>query len=176
LCVLVRFPPGRGKILFKYSTPPPPPLRASIHGYLQYSGRGRGRPANHPPPPQYLLTRHATQLQGDLPTPLTQNNTQQHTTTLQHYTTALGYIKLPMYLLFLWRLYLMVLRAATSLLSFTRALEGVGSENLNFFGPKWHSLCSCHFRAQKSLNFQGPPLPMPLVMMLHASKALHTAP
>ncbi len=36
--------------------------------------------------------------------------------TQQHYTTALGYIKLPMYQLFLWRLYLMVLRGATSLL------------------------------------------------------------
>ncbi len=57
--------------------------------------------------------------------------TQQHTTTLQHYTTALGYIKLPMYLLFLWRLYIMDLRAATSLLG---ALEGMGPENLDFFG------------------------------------------
>jgi hypothetical protein len=82
--------------------------RASIHGYLQFSGRGRS--ANHPPPPQYLLTRHTIQLQGNLPTPLTHNNTK------QNYTTAFGYIKLPMYLLFLWRLYLMVLRAATSLL------------------------------------------------------------
>jgi hypothetical protein len=34
--------------------------------------------------------------------------------------------------LFLWRLYLMVLRGATSLLG---ALEGVGPENLDFFGP-----------------------------------------
>ncbi len=46
---------------------------------------------------------------GDLPTPLTHNNTQ------QHYTTALGYIKLLMYQLFLWRLYIMVLRGAISL-------------------------------------------------------------
>ncbi len=61
----------------------------------------------------------------------------------------------------------MVLRAATSLLG---ALEGVDPEKLDFFGPKWHSLCLCHFRAQTSLDFQGPPLPMPLVMMLHASK------
>ncbi len=36
----------------------------------------------------------------------------------------------------------------------------------------WHSLCSGHFRAQKSLDFQGPHLPMPLVMMLHPSKPL----
>ncbi len=54
------------------------------------------------------------------------NNTQQHN------TTALGYRKLPMYQLFLWRLYLMVLRGATSLLG---TLEGVGPENLDFFGP-----------------------------------------
>jgi hypothetical protein len=47
---------------------------------------------------------------------------------------------------------------------------------LHFFGPKWHSLRWCHFRAPKSLDFQGPPLPMPLVMMLLASKPLHTAP
>jgi hypothetical protein len=38
-----------------------------------------------------------------------------------------------MYLLFLWRLYLMVLRAATSLLG---ALEGVGPENQDFLGPE----------------------------------------
>jgi hypothetical protein len=103
----------------------------------------------------------------------THNNRQQQTTTQQQYTTALGHIKLPMYQLFLWRLYLIVLRRATSLLG---ALEGVGPENLDFFGPKWHSLCSCHFRAQKSLDCQGPPLPMPLVMMLHSSKPLCTAP
>jgi hypothetical protein len=57
--------------------------------------------------------------------------------------------------------YVMVLRRATS-------LRGT----LDFFGPKWHSLRSCHFRAQKSLDFQGPPLPMPRVMMLHSSKPL----
>jgi hypothetical protein len=78
-------------------------------------------------------------------------NTQQHTTTdnntQQQYTTALGYIKLKMYQLFLWHLYLMVLRSATSLLG---ALEGVGPKNLDFLG---------HFRVQKSLDFQGPPLP-----------------
>jgi hypothetical protein len=38
---------ARNKILCNYSTPPPP-QRASIHGYLQYSGRGRS--ANHPHP------------------------------------------------------------------------------------------------------------------------------
>ncbi len=93
------------------------------------------------PVTQNCVGRELNRGQGDLPTPLTHNNTQ------QHYTTALGYIKLQMYQLFLWRLYLMVLRGATSLL---RALEGVGPENLDFFGPKWRSLRS-----------------MPLVMMLH---------
>ncbi len=58
------------------------------------------------PTPTPWIPPHTTKLQGDLPAPLTHNNTQ------QHYTTALGYIKLPMYLLFLWPY---------------------------FFGPKWHS-------------------------------------
>ncbi len=108
------------------SNPPPPP-RACIHGYLDtytiVRGGGGGLPTN----PHPWIPPHTTQLQGDLPTPLTHNNT-------QHYTTALGYIKLPMYQLFLWRLYIMVLRGATSWLG---ALEGVGPENLDFFGPKW---------------------------------------
>jgi hypothetical protein len=76
-------------ILCNYSTPPPTQQQASMYIYLNYSGR--------PPHP---------------------SNTQQHTTTdnntQQQYTTAPGYIKLPMYQLFLWRLYLMVLRSATS--------------------------------------------------------------
>jgi hypothetical protein len=97
----------------------------------------------------------------------TQQHTKTHNNIQQHDTTALRYIKLPMYQLFLWRLYIMVLRGATSLLG---ALEG------DFLGPKWHSLRSCHFRAQKSLDFQGPPLPMPRVMRLHPSKPLCTAP
>jgi hypothetical protein len=32
------------------------------------------------------------------------------------------------------------------------------------------------FWAQNSLDFQGPPLPLPLAMMLHPSKSLRTAP
>jgi hypothetical protein len=58
----------------------------------------------------------------------------------------------------------MVLRHGTSLLG---ALERVGPENLDFLGPEM---------ATSSLDFQGPPLPMPLVIMLHASKPLRTAP
>jgi hypothetical protein len=36
-------------------------------------------------------------------------------------------------------------------------LEGVGPESETFLG-----FARCHFRAQKSLDFQGPPLPMAL--------------
>jgi hypothetical protein len=49
--------------------------------YLQYGGRGRGKSANHPPPliPPHkthnTAARIPTQLQGDLPTPPTHNNT-----------------------------------------------------------------------------------------------------
>jgi hypothetical protein len=66
----------------------PHPLNTSSHNTA----------ARRPPHPSY--TQHNT----------THNNTQ------QHYTTALWNIKLPMYQLFLWRLYIMVLRGATSLL------------------------------------------------------------
>jgi hypothetical protein len=54
------------------------------------------------------------------------------------------YIKLPMYLLFIWRLDIMILIGENPLLG---PLEGLGPENLDFFEPKW---CSLH-----SLPFQG---------------------
>ncbi len=114
-----------------------------------------------PTSPQPLNTCSHNTATRRPPTPLTHNNTQ------QQYTTALGYIKLPMYQLFLWRLYLMVLRSATSLLG---TLEGVGPENRDFFGP-WNGTSKASaIWAQKS------PLPMPLVMMMHSSKPLRTAP
>jgi hypothetical protein len=132
------------------------------------------------PHPLNSFSHNTVQLQGDLPTPLTHNNTQQHTTThhntQQHTTTIHNSTRVhkttnvPVVFM-AW--YVMILRGATSLLG---ALEGVGPENFDFFGPKWHSLRLCHFRAQKSLDFQGPPLPMPPVMMLHPSKSLRTAP
>jgi hypothetical protein len=34
---------------------------------------------------------------------------------------------------------------------------------LDFFGPKWQSFRPLPFQGPKSLDFQGPPLPMPLV-------------
>jgi hypothetical protein len=58
-----------------------------------------------------------------------------------------------MYQLFLWRLYLMVMRGATSLLG---ALEGVGPENRDFFGP-WNSTSEASaIWVQKSRNDVAP--------------------
>ena len=48
--------------------------------------------------------------------------------------------------------YVMVLRSATAL---GGALEL--HWHLNFCGPKWHSLRSCHFRAQKVSIFRAHP-------------------
>ncbi len=97
------------------------------------------KPRRQPMSPEYLLTQHSCK---ETSPPLLHTTT--HHNTQQHTTTALGYIKLPMYQLSLRCLYLMILRGATSLLG---ALEGVGPENLDFFEPKWQSLRSCHFRA-----------------------------
>ncbi len=162
-----------------YVTIAPPPT--SKHPwFLHYSGRGS--PATTSPLPLNTYSHNIATRRPPHPSNMQQHttthkNTQQQTTThnnsTQQHITALGYIKLPMYQLFLLRLYFIVLRSATALLG---ALEGVGPENIDFFWPKWHSLRSCHFRTQKSLDFQGPPLPMPLVMLLHSSKPLRTAP
>jgi hypothetical protein len=66
-------------------------------------GEGEGEPCQ--PAQSPWISAHTTQLQGDLRTPLTHNNTQEHPTThkntQQQYTTALGYIKLPMSRIFL---------------------------------------------------------------------------
>jgi hypothetical protein len=43
-------------------------------------------------------------------------------------------------------------------------VKGVSLENLDFFGPKWHSLRMLPFQGPKSLIFQGLPLPVTLVM------------
>jgi hypothetical protein len=37
-----------------------------------------------------------------------------------------------------------------------RLLEGVGLENLNFLGPKWHLLCSLTFQGPKKSQYSGP--------------------
>ncbi len=76
--VLVSWPPGRGQILCKYSTPPP----TSIPTLKWWGGGG----VLATTPPQYLLTHSYKE------NPLTGNNTQQHTRTpnnrQQHTTTV----------------------------------------------------------------------------------------
>jgi hypothetical protein len=50
--------------------------------------------------------------------------------------------------------------------SITRAIRwggGVGHENLDFFAPDGTRFARCHCRAQKSFDFQGPPIPVVLV-------------
>jgi hypothetical protein len=49
--------------------------------------------------------------------------------------------------------------------------------NLNrlFLGPIGFRLARCHFRSQKILDFQGPPISMALEMYLSASKSLRTS-
>jgi len=51
-------------------------------------------------------------------------------------------------------------------------LEGLGHENLDFFGPKQLSLRSSCFRAQKSLDFHAPTLPIARVMSLPCIKII----
>jgi hypothetical protein len=132
---------------------PPLPPPGSIPGYLhvQYGGRGRASSANHPPPPLSLSQHTQHSCKGTYSTYLQ--------TTTHNRATTLVYIKLPMYLLYIWRLYLIVLRRATSLFG---AMERVGPENLDFFGPKWHSLCLLPFQGPKKvLIFRAHPFQCP---------------
>jgi hypothetical protein len=69
-----------------------------------------------------------------------------------------------MYLLFIWRGMLMRDN------SFGGPLEGWALKIEAFLG-----FARCHFRAQKSLDFQGPPLPMALEMDFPALKSLRPA-
>jgi hypothetical protein len=62
------------------------------------------------------------------------------------------YIKLPMYLFFIWRLDFMILMRENPLLG---PLEAVGPENITFVGPKGGFVCS-NFRTQNSLDFPDP--------------------
>jgi len=68
------------------------------------------------------------------------------------------YIKLPMYLFFIWRLDL-------ESSHWTRPMS-------TFLDPNGTCFARCHFRAQKSLDFQDTPLPIVLVMDLPTSKLL----
>jgi hypothetical protein len=49
------------------------------------------------------------------------------------------------------------------------------SGKIDFFRPKLHSLRSLPFQVPKSLDFQGPPLPIALEMDFTASKSLRPA-
>jgi hypothetical protein len=124
--------------------------------YTIVGGEGGGLPTS--PHPLNTSSHNTATRRPPHPSYTQQHTTTYNNTTQQHYTTALGYIKLPMYQLFLWRLNLMVFRGATSLLG---ALEGVGPENLDFFGPKWQLLRSLPFQGPKRLNFQGHPFQCP---------------
>ncbi len=132
----------------------PPTSPGSIPGYLQYGVRGRGSSANHPPTPsslryQSLHTIHTTLLQGYLHSRKdayipTHNNKQQSYNTVIHKITNVPVV--------IWRLYLMVLRRATSIQG---ALEEVGPENRDFFGPwKGNERSECHL-GPKKLRFSG---------------------
>jgi hypothetical protein len=140
----VRIPPGNPPL----AQPRKIQEQKTIGAYTIVGGGVRGRPANHPPPPEYLLTQHRCK---ETSPPLFHTTTHNNSTWV-HKTTNVSIVFMA--------LILNGFEGATSLLG---ALERVGPENLDFFGPKWHSLRLCHFRAQKSLDFQGPPLPMPLV-------------
>ncbi len=68
----------------------------------------------------------------------------------------------------------MVLWRAIPLLG---ALEGVGPGNLDFFGPKWHSLRLLQFQGPKKVSiFIAQSLQWPLFWVLPASKSLRPAP
>ncbi len=54
--------------------------------------------------------------------------------------------------------------------------KGWALKILTFSGPSGTRFAHCHFSAQKSLDFHGPPLTMPLEMDLPAPKSLNPAP
>ncbi len=61
------------------------------------------------------------------------------------------------------------------LLSGFRLTQSTGTVNQNtpHIRPKWHSLCSLPFQGPKKiLDFQGPTLPMPLVMDVASLKTI----
>jgi len=67
----------------------------------------------------------------------------------------------------------MILMRANLLLG---ALEGMGSENLDFFGPKWDTLCLRLFQGPKKSRFLGPPLLMALEMGVAEAKTFRFIP
>ncbi len=74
----------------------------------------------------------------------------------------------------IWGVYPCTLNTRRIARTYTKDVKTINVPRL--FGPKWHSLRSCYFRAQKSLDFRPPPPKMPLVMDCPPSKPLLTAP
>ncbi len=116
-----------------YVTIAPPPPPTSMHSWIPTLY------IHTIPAPTPWIPSHTIQLQGDLSTPLTHNNTQQHTTThhntQQHTATPHNSTRVHkttnVPVVFMAR-YVMMLRGATSLLG---ALEGVGPKKSRFSGP-----------------------------------------
>ncbi len=78
------------------------------------------------------------------------------------------YIKLPMYLFFYMEFVLNSFEAGESI---TEGIRRGGSwKSRLFLGPNGTRLAHSHFKVKKSLDFQGPPLPMPHVMDLASLK------
>jgi hypothetical protein len=110
LCRYIIYFTMEGQILCNYSTPPTH-QQASMYTYTIVGGGGGALPTS----PHPLNTcSHNTATRRSPHTSNTQQHTTIHNNTQQQYTTALGYIKLPMYQLFLWCLYLMVFASAIS--------------------------------------------------------------
>jgi hypothetical protein len=60
--------------------------------------------------------------------------------------------------------------------TYTAAAKLMHVKLSTLLGPNCTRFACCHFRAPKSLDFQGPPLPNALEMDLPASKSLRPAP
>jgi hypothetical protein len=114
--------------------PPPPPQR-----YI------RNNPPIHPSIP---TVRWEGEGEGSSAPPPPRLLLYLHSTKL---LAKIMYLKLPMYLFFTWSLYLMILKRAHPLLG-------------PVLGPNDTRLAHCHFRTQISLDIQGPPLPIALIM------------
>jgi hypothetical protein len=84
------------------------------------------------------------------------------------------YLKLLLYLFFIWRLDLMILLRANPLLG---PLEGVDPENLDFLRLKMALALLAAISGPKKVSiFRAHPFQWPLKWMLPASKSLRPAP
>ncbi len=138
---------------------------ACIHGYLHYSivgGGGGGLPTT----PHTLNTSSHNTAARRPPHPCyTQQHTTKHSSTRVHKTTNVPVVFMAL-----------ILNGFEGCKIITRGIGRGGPWKSRLFGP-WNGTSEASaIWAQKSWDFQGPPLPMPRVMMLHPSKPLRTAP